>query len=174
MEAFEKEFGATVRDEPLPLLGKAHSRFCRLLVVELESVLWNCNTDDLFIPEKVQFQSFLPKREMKERGLSSTRAEGGALGGERRIKTPGRGIWKSRGSSATPQCSVSPAGPPRPQTRPRGCARPLCEDISNHFPLEEAASSPLQFGVGAHAGSLWDVGCVCARTCVHVYVCVHV
>lgn len=52
MEAFEKEFGATVRDEPLPLLGKAHSHFCRLLVVELESVLWNCNTDDLFIPEK--------------------------------------------------------------------------------------------------------------------------
>lgn len=131
-------------------------------------------------PRKVQFQSFLPKREMKERGLSSTRAEGGVLSGERRIKTPGRGIWKSRGSFATPRCSVSPAGPPRPQTRPRGCARPLCEDLSNHFPSEEAASSPLQCGVGAHAGSLWDVGggvcahvCACVRVCPCVSVCAH-
>lgn len=115
-------------------------------------------------PRKVQFQSFLPKREMKERGLSSTRAEGGVLGGERRIKTPGRGIWKSRGSSATPRCSVSPAGPPRPQTRPRGCARPLCEDLSLRKRLPRALCSLEWEHTRAPSGT-WGV-CVCARVCM--------
>lgn len=128
-------------------------------------------------PRRVQFQSFLPKREMKERGLSSTRAEGGVLGGERRIKTPGRGTWKSRGSSATPRCSVSPAGPPRPQTRPRGCAR-LSVKTSPTTSLRKRlprALCSLEWEHTRAPSGTWGVcvrARVCTCTCVSMCECV--
>lgn len=118
-------------------------------------------------PRKVQFQSFLPKREMKERGLSSTRAEGGVLGGERRIKTPGRGTWKSRGSSATLSAPSLQRGPLAPR-QGHGAVRDLSVKTFPTTSLRKRlprALCSLEWEHTRAPSGTWGV-CVRARVCM--------